>query len=88
MIKIGNSPVCVIETYEGTIELDRKYTFVVEKKIVDKPNSLNFQPYQVREVYFSENPNEDISNDVISLIEQTIINWGKKNGIGKSNKEE
>jgi len=88
MIKIDNSPVSVTEVYEGTIELDRKYVFTVEKTIVDGPVPPNFQPYYVRDVHCVENCDDVIAPDVLFLIEQTIINWGKKNGIGKSNKDE
>jgi hypothetical protein len=88
MIKIETSLVSITETYKGTIELDRKYTFIVEKTIKDGPTSPEFQPYYVRDVSFPDDPGTGISSDVESLIEQTIINWGKKNGIGKSSKEE
>ena len=88
MIKIGSSPVSVTEVYEGTIELDRKYVFTVEKTIMDKPLPDNFQPYYVRDVYCVEDCDEVIDPEVIFLIERTIINWAKKNGIGKSSKDE
>jgi hypothetical protein len=88
MIKISNSPVSVTEVYEGTIELDRKYVFTVEKTIVDKPVPPDFQPYYVRDVYCVEDCDEVIDPEVIFLIEKTIINWAKKNGIGKSSKDE
>lgn len=88
MIKIESNPVSVTETYKGTIELDRKYTFIVEKTIVDGPVPADFQSYYVKDVSFTEDPDTNISYDVISLIEQTIINWGKKNGIGKTSKDE
>lgn len=88
MIKIETSLVSITETYKGTIELDRKYTFIVEKTIKDGPTSPDFQAYYVRDVSIPDDPDAEISYDVVSLIEQTIINWGKKNGIGKSTKEE
>jgi hypothetical protein len=88
MIKMGNSPVSITEVYEGTRELDRKYVFTVEKTIVDGNVPSNFQPYYVREVSCVEDCDDVISTDVLFLIEQTIINWGKKNGIGKSNKDD
>jgi hypothetical protein len=88
MIKIGSSPVSVTEVYEGTIELDRKYVFTVEKTIVDKPVPPDFQPYYVKDVHCVEDCDEVIDPEVMFLIERTIINWAKKNGIGKSSKDE
>lgn len=88
MIKIESSPVSITETYRGTIELDRKYSFIVEKTIVDGPVPPDFQSYYVKNVSFPDDPDLEISYDVVSLIEQTIINWGKKNGIGKTSKDE
>lgn len=88
MIKIESSPVSVTETYKGTIELDRKYSFIVEKTIVDGPVPPDFQNYYVKDVFFADDADAEISYDVVSLIEQTIINWGKKNGIGKTSKDE
>lgn len=88
MIKIEGSPVSVTETYKGTIELDRKYSFIVEKTIVDGPVRPDFQNYYVNDISVLDDHDAEISYDVVSLIEQTIINWGKKNGIGKSTKDE
>jgi|688.fasta_scaffold2894524_1 hypothetical protein len=88
MIKMSNSPVSVTEVYEGTIELDRKYVFTVEKTIVDRPIPPNFQPYCVKDIKCVEDCDGEIAPDVLFLIERTIINWGKKNGIGKSTKDE
>lgn len=87
MIKIETNLVSVTETYRGTIELDRKYTFVVEKTVVDGPVPPDFQSYYVKDVSITGDPDAEISYDVVSLIEQTIINWGERNGIGKASKE-
>ena len=70
MIKMSNSPVSVTEVYEGTIELDRKYVFTVEKTIVDRPVPPNFQPYCVKDIKCVEDCDGEIAPDVLFLIER------------------
>lgn len=83
MIKISSSPKSVIEIYTGTIELDRTYEFCVEKTIAD-----GVEPYKVLEVMVKDNKDEDIDPIIIRTVVETIKNWGKRNGIGKSSREE
>lgn len=83
MIKISNAPKSVIEVYTGTIELDKVYEFSVEKTIAD-----GAEPYRVLEVIVKDNKNEEIDPIIVRTVTETIKNWGKKNGIGKSSREE
>ena len=88
MIKIDPKPHKTVESFRGTIELDKEYGFVVEKTSKQPPVSdPKESPYYVERVYivgYEETPDEDIKQDVISLIEETVKNYCKKNGIGKS----
>lgn len=83
MIKISNAPKSVTELYTGTIELDKVYEFTVEKTIAD-----GAEPYKVLEVTVKDNHNETIDPIIVKTVSETIKNWGKKNGIGKSSREE
>ena len=83
MIKISSSPFSIVEMYQGTIELDKKYDFIVEKTIQEK-QSFDFDAYKVTSVTVSENHNEDIDPIIVRTIIDTVKNWGRKNGIGKS----
>lgn len=82
MIKIQSKPHKIVESFNGTIELDQEYSFIVEKTTTQPPNEDS--PYYVESVWITKDPDEEINQDLISLIEETIKNYCLKNGIGKS----
>lgn len=82
MIKIDTKPHKIVESFKGTVELDQEYSFIVEKTSKEPPNEDS--PYYVESVWITKSPEDEINQDIISLIEETIKNYCLKNGIGKS----
>jgi len=82
MIKVNSKPEQVIEIYSGSIELDRKYGFSVEKRINGKQNDGTNSPYSVLELYVVADEKEVIDKQIAEIIMVTIVNWCDKNGIG------
>lgn len=82
IIKIESKPEKVIEVYSGSIELDQKYGFCVEKRINNKQIIGTNSPYSVLEVYVIADEKEVVDKNLLEVIKITIVNWCEKNGIG------
>lgn len=81
MIKFDSKPHKTVESFRGVIELDQEYGFIVEKTTKVPPN--DDLPYYVESVWITKDPDEEINQDRLSLIEESIKNYCLKNGIGE-----
>lgn len=81
MIKIDAKPHKTVESFRGIIELDQEYEFIVEKTTTQPPTTGG-EPYYVESVKILGSE-DDIKMEVISLIEETVKNYCRKNGLGE-----
>lgn len=80
MIKITPKPIKEVKTYEGTLEMDYVYGFIVEQTILDVKDPSH-EPYYVAEIWRESEPDYEIDQSVVSCLEEGIKNYLLKNGI-------